>query len=449
MEVCLRINPSTRPTATQLLEALKTIDSTGIWIPQDRASTNKQQLADLMSWPSPTKRETCAIKSTDHLPPHISYCQDFTIESSVDTSTTRIRLDPGSFIQFGHENKPFYKLFLSEQPHENYVGFSDEGYVAIVSIETNGILDDAQKSVHRAMIRFLEEDVRVLIVADSAKERSKALKLHPLLTSFRLERIKETGIIKELIDLETKMLSVFQYKFGIVYRKRGQIEDDDMMSNCGGSPEYIDFLNWLGTTVQLKGWNRFRGGLDVNSDTTGTQTLYTAIDAPGIGEFEILFHVSTYLPFTEDNPQQLPRKRHIGNDIIVLIFQDEDADPFTPQKFASHFNHVFIVVQPITEPNIDPEIPEREVSHYKIGLIYKQPMREAPEPLIVNETFIFPKNEDTRLFILRKMVNAERVALKSQQFASRLLIARRQIVMEIYDKFTKTIQRKSRRNTLF
>ena len=103
-------------------------------------------------------------------------------------------------------------------------------------------------------------------------------------------------------------------------------------------------------------------------------------------------------------------------------------------------------------------------------------MREAAEPLIVNETFIFPKNEDTRLFILRKslspfplilclslspsrrrffdadrnaVVNAERVALKSQQFASRLLIARRQIVMEIYDKFTKTVQRKSRRNTLF
>jgi len=67
MEVCLRINPSTRPTATQVLEALKAIESTGIWVPQDRASTNKQQLADLMSWPSPTKRDTCAIKSTDHL----------------------------------------------------------------------------------------------------------------------------------------------------------------------------------------------------------------------------------------------------------------------------------------------------------------------------------------------------------------------------------------------
>jgi len=78
-----------------------------------------------------------------------------------------------------------------------------------------------------------------------------------------------------------------------------------MSKTGGGSPEYIDFLNWLGTTVQLKGWHRFRGGLDVNSDTTGTHTLYTTLDAPGIGEFEILFHVSTYLPFSEDNPQQV------------------------------------------------------------------------------------------------------------------------------------------------
>lgn len=34
-----------------------------------------------------------------------------------------------------------------------------------------------------------------------------------------------------------------------------------------------------------------------------------------------MFHVSTLLPFTPTNRKQLLRKRHIGNDIVTIIFQ--------------------------------------------------------------------------------------------------------------------------------
>jgi len=36
---------------------------------------------------------------------------------------------------------------------------------------------------------------------------------------------------------------------------------------------------------------------------------------------EIMFHVSTFLPYSPDNPQQLHRKRYIGNDVCVIIFK--------------------------------------------------------------------------------------------------------------------------------
>ena len=39
------------------------------------------------------------------------------------------------------------------------------------------------------------------------------------------------------------------------------------------------------------------------------------------------------------------RKRHIGNDIVTIVFQDDDAPPFTPKSVRSHFQHVFIVVR--------------------------------------------------------------------------------------------------------
>jgi hypothetical protein len=57
-----------------------------------------------------------------------------------------------------------------------------------------------------------------------------------------------------------------------------------------------------------------------------------------------MFHVSTLLPFTEREEQQLQRKRHIGNDIVAIVFQETNT-PFTPDMITSHFLHAFIVVQ--------------------------------------------------------------------------------------------------------
>lgn len=48
------------------------------------------------------------------------------------------------------------------------------------------------------------------------------------------------------------------------------------------------------------------------------------------------FHVSI---------RQLLRKRHIGNDIVTIVFQEPGAHPFTPKAIRSHFQHVFIIVR--------------------------------------------------------------------------------------------------------
>ena len=42
---------------------------------------------------------------------------------------------------------------------------------------------------------------------------------------------------------------------------------------------------------------------------------------------------------------QLLRKRHVGNDIVTIVFQEPGALPFTPKTVRSHFQHVFIVVR--------------------------------------------------------------------------------------------------------
>lgn len=54
----------------------------------------------------------------------------------------------------------------------------------------------------------------------------------------------------------------------------------------------------------------FTGGLDVEHNLDGPTSLYTTFK-----EHEIMFHVSTLLTHVKNDPQQLPKKRHIGNGI--------------------------------------------------------------------------------------------------------------------------------------
>jgi hypothetical protein len=128
-----------------------------------------------------------------------------------------------------------------------------------------------------------------------------------------------------------------------------------------GSKEFHDFMDFLGEKVKLKGYKGFRGGLDVNENTTGTHSY-----AGAYNNFDIMYHVSTCLPFSEVNPQQVERKRHIGNDVVVIVFQDgptgsklsfdvtivlhvliliRHTGGFRPTTIQSKFNHVYIVVQ--------------------------------------------------------------------------------------------------------
>ena len=82
-------------------------------------------------------------------------------------------------------------------------------------------------------------------------------------------------------------------------------------------------------------------------NTTGATSVFTVFEG-----HEIMFHISTLLPFTTGNEQQLERKRHLGNDIVVIIFVD-GKDPesayqscltFDPSCMKSHFNHIFALV---------------------------------------------------------------------------------------------------------
>eukprot|EP01090_Pellita_catalonica_P021286 TRINITY_DN7929_c0_g2_i2.p1 TRINITY_DN7929_c0_g2~~TRINITY_DN7929_c0_g2_i2.p1 ORF type:complete len:281 (-),score=46.76 TRINITY_DN7929_c0_g2_i2:43-849(-) len=214
--------------------------------------------------------------------------------------------------------------------------------------------------------------------------------------------------VKDQKDFSTKLLDmefsqvVFTYKFGVLYCTTGQTTESSMYNNVKMSAGFETFLEFLGKKVQLQGWTEYRGGLDVHTNTTGTHSIYTTLD-----NSEIMFHVSTFLPYSSKDPQQLERKRHLGNDIVLIIYK-EGTELFDPKTMNSEFNHVFIVVQPVSASRAT-EFYVQTVSKSGVGQI-NPPTCEG----------MYKLDNIFRLFLLRKMINAERAAYKAPVFAQKI-----------------------------
>ncbi|XP_028563611.2 rap1 GTPase-activating protein 2 isoform X1 [Podarcis muralis] len=191
------------------------------------------------------------------------------------------------------------------------------------------------------------------------------------------------------------------FKFGVIYQKLRQTQEEELFGNNEESPAFKNFLSLLGDTITLQDFKGFRGGLDVTHGQTGTESVYTVFR-----DREIMFHVSTKLPFTEGDTQQLQRKRHIGNDIVAIIFQEENT-PFVPDMIASNFLHAYIVVQA--------ENPEADSATYKVAVTAREDVPAFGPPL--PNPSVFQKNSEFREFLLTKLINAENACCKSDKFA--------------------------------
>ncbi|CAL9704659.1 unnamed protein product [Knipowitschia caucasica] len=191
------------------------------------------------------------------------------------------------------------------------------------------------------------------------------------------------------------------FKFGVIYQKYGQTTEEELFGNMEESPAFVEFLEFLGHKIELHDFKGFRGGLDVTHGQTGTESIYT-----NFHNKEIMFHVSTKLPYTEGDSQQLQRKRHIGNDIVAIVFQEENT-PFVPDMIQSNFLHAYVVVQ-VENPCSDNVL-------YKVSVTARDDVPffgpALPDPAI------FKKGPEFHEFLFTKLINAEYACYKAEKFA--------------------------------
>uniref|UniRef100_A0A4W2H9L4 RAP1 GTPase activating protein n=1 Tax=Bos indicus x Bos taurus TaxID=30522 RepID=A0A4W2H9L4_BOBOX len=191
------------------------------------------------------------------------------------------------------------------------------------------------------------------------------------------------------------------FKFGVIYQKLGQTSEEELFSTNEESPAFVEFLEFLGQKVKLQDFKGFRGGLDVTHGQTGTESVYC-----NFRNKEIMFHVSTKLPYTEGDAQQLQRKRHIGNDIVAVVFQDENT-PFVPDMIASNFLHAYVVVQA--------EAGGPDGPLYKVSVTARDDVPFFGPPL--PDPAVFRKGPEFQEFLLTKLINAEYACYKAEKFA--------------------------------
>ncbi|CAB1330864.1 unnamed protein product [Coregonus sp. 'balchen'] len=225
-------------------------------------------------------------------------------------------------------------------------------------------------------------------------------------------------VTEQLMKLDEQGLS-FQVKVGVMYCKAGQSSEEEMYNNEMAGPALEEFLQLLGERVRLKGFTKYRAQLDTKTDSTGTHSLYTAYR-----DYEIMFHVSTLLPYTPNNKQQLLRKRHIGNDIVTIVFQEPGALPFTPKTIFSHFQHVFIIVRVYS--------PCSDNTCYSVAVTRSRDVPSFGPPIPKGVTF--PKSSVFRDFLLAKVINAENAAHKSEKFGAMATRTRQEYLRDLAER---------------
>ncbi|KAF5292531.1 hypothetical protein FQR65_LT01677 [Abscondita terminalis] len=336
----------------------------------------------------------------------------------------------------------YYRKYFLGQEHQNWFGMDEQLGPIALSIRREKLshqdnhTNPLMQHQYRLIIRTSElltlrgailEDAIPNIKQSNAKNMSVKEVLEYVspeiqINCLRLGNQSQQQMEEQLLKLDEQGLTN-HYKVGIMYCKAGQSSEEEMYNNEDAGPAFQEFLDTIGKKVRLKGFDKYKAGLDNKSDSTGLYSIYSQYQ-----DCEIMFHVSTMLPFTPNNRQQLLRKRHIGNDIVTIVFQEPGALPFTPKNIRSQFQHVFIVVRAIN--------PCTENTHYSVAVSRSKDVQVFGPP--IKEGAVFPKGKAFADFLLAKVVNAENAAHRSEKFVTMATRTRQEYLKDLVSNFSST-----------
>ncbi|KRZ54556.1 Rap1 GTPase-activating protein 1 [Trichinella nativa] len=296
------------------------------------------------------------------------------LTESTCSSCQRLRLE-------SDETAKLYRRHFFGKDHFNFYALDDRLGPIVLSVRVEST---ASQEYLRIILRLKTGTIHEMVPANRIGELLTAARM----AKFLCEDISTECFTPVMFPKGTELIMTFDehvlvnnYKFGIIYQKFGQTSEEELFGNAEHSDKMEEFLEFIGEKVQLQNFKGFRG--------------------------EIMFHVSTLLPYTVGDAQQLQRKRHIGNDIVAIIFQDDNT-PFVPDMIASHFLHAYIVVTFVDTGS--------STTHYKVTVTARDDV--PPFGPALPSPPIFIKGQELKTFLLTKLINAENACYRARKFAS-------------------------------
>eukprot|EP01129_Flabellula_baltica_P013533 TRINITY_DN6299_c0_g2_i1.p1 TRINITY_DN6299_c0_g2~~TRINITY_DN6299_c0_g2_i1.p1 ORF type:complete len:738 (+),score=157.97 TRINITY_DN6299_c0_g2_i1:271-2484(+) len=211
------------------------------------------------------------------------------------------------------------------------------------------------------------------------------------------------------------------FRVGVLFAPEGCENEDDIYDVEHITPDFEEFLELLGDKVPLKDWPRYKGFLDTKENLNGEYSYFSTL-----GDMEIMFHVGPMIPPINHDPA---KKRYIGNDVVVIIFLENQNTKVDVSQFSSNVNHVYIIVQKTI-------LLDNQVG-YKIQVVTKPTVNTFPPYLPVDPVFV--SNEGLATYMRIKIINGEKSALgSSRQFATLLDRTRNQILSDFLEDYSKS-----------
>ncbi|XP_075895879.1 tuberin isoform X2 [Nelusetta ayraudi] len=156
--------------------------------------------------------------------------------------------------------------------------------------------------------------------------------------------LPKTQVIERAVKVLDQMPPYDTHKIGVVFVGAGQVSNEvAILSNEYGSNRYAAFLTGLGKLIHLKDCDPdqiFLGGLDQYGDD-GEFTYCWHDDI-----MQAIFHIATLMPNRESDKGCCNKKRHIGNDFVMVVYNDS-GEEYKLGTIKGQFNFVEVIIKPL------------------------------------------------------------------------------------------------------
>ncbi|CAM4470418.1 unnamed protein product [Leuciscus chuanchicus] len=156
--------------------------------------------------------------------------------------------------------------------------------------------------------------------------------------------LPKTQLIDRAVKVLDQMPPYDTHKIGVVFVGTCQANNEvSILSNEYGSNRYAQFLTGLGKLIHLKDCDPdqiFLGGLDQYGDD-GEFTYCWHDDI-----MQAIFHIATLMPNRESDKGCCNKKRHIGNDFVVVVYNDS-GEEYKLGTIKGQFNFVEVLIKPL------------------------------------------------------------------------------------------------------